>query len=256
MLKAVAAAVLICLTSACAAPAPGGPRAPMQIRTGVVESAIQGVETDVSQDEVAEAVRAMVAEAPICAAWPTLWLEQASRRTLFIARYDLMRRDWGGDVADASYARMEEFVMLGYLTKRPRDDLGPGATEYDLTAEGRTAMRGSPYSGERPNFCAPAQRRLIEITDMQWGRFACGNLQVRFTHVSDDWPTWARDEVTRERLAQTWPAIGEPAQGSVTLSRQWSSERGGPNGALRSVCYDASRERIIGDDLQLFSGAR
>jgi len=252
-LRAVLTAALTAL--ACACSAPSGPSAPREIRTGAAENAAQYVESNVSRDEVAAAVQAMIAAEPVCAGWPTLWLQDGGRRTLFIVRYDLMLRDWGAEVAASSQERMAEFVASGFLNIRPREDLGPGAIEYTLTPVGDAALSGSPYSGERPTFCAPAERRLLEITAMEWGQFACGNLHVRFSHVSDDWPSWARAESTRARLAQNWPALGAPAEGAVTLSRRWFSqrERGSDagRGELASVCYD--RGRVIGDDLQLFA---
>jgi hypothetical protein len=88
---------------------------------------------------------------------------------------------------------------------------------------------------------------------MEWGQFPCGNLKVRFSHVSDEWPCWARAQGTRDRLAQMWPALGERSEGSVTLSRFWYSARrtdGVGRGELTSVCYEGSR--IVGDDLELF----
>lgn len=254
-LRAVGLSALCLGLIACAAPS--GRSAPREIRTGAAESAAQYVETSVSPDEVATAVQAMIAAEPICASWPTLWLQDGGRRTLFIVRYDLMARDWGAEVAASSRVRMDEFVASAFLSERPRSDIGPGVIEYVLTPAGDAAMNGSPYSGERPTFCAPAERRLLSITAMEWGQYPCGNLRVRFDHVSDDWPSWARAQATRDRLAQSWPAIGAPAQGVVTLSRRWfsESENGMGRGELASVCYDANRRRIIGDDLELFSPA-
>jgi hypothetical protein len=249
---------LFALAGACASSG-DGQVAPREIRVGAVESATQYVEATVSAEEVGAAIQAMIAAEPICTSWPTLWLQDGGRRTLFIVRYDLMRRDWGASIADASQARMEEFVASGFLVARTREDLGPGVNEYVLTREGDAALNGSPYSGERPIFCAPAERRLVAITAMEWGQHPCGNLQVRFSHVSDDWPSWARAEATRARLSQTWPAVGEEAQGTVTLTRRWRSVRDRQNntgrGELASVCYDAARSRVIGDDLELFTPA-
>jgi hypothetical protein len=237
--------------------APSGPVAPREIRTGVAETAAQYVEASVSMEEVAAAVQAMIAVEPVCTNWPTLWLQDAGRRTLFIVRYDLMTRDWGPSVAQSSTERMEEFVASGFLIKRPRDDLGLGVVEYALTAPGDTALNGSPYTSERPTFCAPAERRLVAVTTMEWGQYPCGNLRVRFSHVSDDWPAWARAESTRARLARTWPALGAEAEGAVTLSRFWRSDRRRETsvgqGELTSVCYDRRRRRIIGGDLELFN---
>lgn len=238
--------------------APTGLVAPREIRAGLAETAAQYVEAGVSREEVGAAIQAMIAVEPICANWPTLWLQDGGRRTLFLVRFDLMTRDWGPGVAASSQERMAEFVASGFLNSRPRDDLGPGAMEYTLTPAGDAAMSGSPYSGERPTFCAPAERRFVEVTNMEWGEFPCGNLRVRFSHVSDEWPAWARAESTRARLAQTWPAVGETAEGVVTLSRRWHSLRERTRGEigrgeLASVCYNNGR--YLGDDLELFSAA-
>lgn len=250
-------AAFAALVSACGTPS--GPVAPREIRAGVAATAAQYVESSVSREEVAAALQTMIDAERICTNWPTLWLQDGGRRTLFIARYDLMTRDWGAEIAQSSQERMEEFVASGFLTKRARDDLGPGVVEYVLTPAGDAAMSGSPYSGERPTFCAPVERRLVDIAAMEWGDFPCGNLRVRFAHVGDDWPSWARSDATRARLAQTWPALGQPAEGQVTLSRRWYSPRdrapGVGHGELASVCYDANRNRIIGDDLELLSPA-
>lgn len=242
---------------AAACSAPEGLVAPREIRAGIAETAAQYVESGVTEAEVAAAIQAMIAAEPVCTGWPTLWLQDGGRRTLFLARYDLMTRDWGPGVADASRERMAEFVAGGFLNARPREDLGAGAMEYTLTSMGDAALRGSPYSGERPTFCAPAERRLVEISEMEWGAFPCGNLRVRFTHVGDGWPSWAQAEAMRARLAQSWPAPGEAASGSVTLSRRWHSARGRSGvgrGELASICYDNAR-RLIGDDLELFAAA-
>jgi hypothetical protein len=164
-----------------------------------------------------------------------------------------MARDWGAEVAASSRERMEEFVASGFFTRTERDDLGPGAVQYTLTPAGDDAMVGWPGSSQRPNFCAPGERRLVDVTSMEWGQFPCGNLKVRFSHVSDEWPSWARAQGTRDRLAQMWPALGERSEGSVTLSRFWYSARrtdGVGRGELTSVCYEGSR--IVGDDLELF----
>lgn len=256
--QSVLAAALICgLAAACAAPAADGPTAPREIRVGAAETAAQNVERGVSEAEVAATVQAMIAAEPVCFSWPTLWLQDGGRRTLFIARYDLMARDWGAEIASSSLERMEEFVAAGFLTRRARDDLGPGAVEYTLTAAGDAIMSGSPYSGERPTFCAPAERRLLAVTLSEWGQFDCGNLRVRFTHVGDGWPSWAQAETMRARLAQSWPAPGAEAQGAVTLARRWISGRnrqsGLGQGELASMCFDVNRARVIGDDLVLFS---
>jgi len=234
-----------------------GPRAPREVRFGTADHASQYVEADAPPEEIAAAVQFLIANAPVCAAWPTLWLQDIGRRTIFQVRYDLMTRDWGAEIAQTSTARMEEFVAMGYLTRRDRPDIGAGAVEYVLTEAGEAAMHGSPFSGERPTFCAPAERRLVAVTSVEWVQSNCGNLRVRFSHVSDDWPTWAGAESTRARMMTVWPAIGVVSEGTMTLSRQWYSARARPrdtpNGSLRSVCYDNSRTRQIGDDMVLFT---
>jgi hypothetical protein len=232
-------------------------RPPREVRTGAADMVLQSVEQSVSREEVAAAVQAMIAAAPVCTSWPAVWLQGNDRWSAFLVRYDLMTRDWGPEIASVDQERMEEFVTMGFLTRRERPEIGPGVVAYTLTPDGRAALRGSPYGGDRPTFCGPAQRRLLEITEMNFGRFPCGSLQVRFTHVSDGWPTWASAERTRARLAETWPAPGTAAEGSVSMNRQWfrpnAMPRGaGRNGALRSVCFDADHERTIGDDLNLF----
>jgi hypothetical protein len=231
-------------------------RIPREIRIGAADMAIVRVEQDVSRAEVAEAVQRLVSEAPMCFPWPGVWLDAVdNRRNVYFARYDLMARDWGADVAEASRTRMQEFVDLGFLLARPRPDIGADVVQYTLTVDGAAYLQGSPYGGERPSFCAPSERRLVDIVDMQWGDYACGSLHVRFTHVADQWPSWARTGGARERIASTWAPLGELAEGSVTLARQWfrrsQPRAGGRNGALNSVCFDASRQQITGDDLQL-----
>lgn len=231
-------------------------RMPREIRIGAADMAIARVEQDVSRAEVAEAVQRLVSNAPMCLPWPGIWLDAIdNRRNVYFARYDLMARDWGEDVADASRARMQEFVELGFLLARQRPDLGADVVEYTLTVDGDAYLRGSPYGGERPSFCAPSERRLVDIIDMQWGDYACGSLHVRFTHVADQWPSWARSEGARTRIASTWASPGEIAEGSVTLARQWfrrsQTPAGVRNGALNSVCFDASRQQVAGDDVQL-----
>ncbi len=235
---------------------PEANRPPFAIRTGIAEMVIDRVEPGVSREEVAAAVQAMVGAAPVCFPWPTLWLEGDDRRNIFRVRFDLMTRDWGADVAQASALRMQEFVDLGFLTRRERPDLGAGAVEFALTREGTTYLRGSPYGGQRPSFCAPAGRRVLEISNMEWGEFACGSLRVGFTHVADEWPAWARTETSRARMVATWAPLGAPVAGTVSLGRQWFRPTDVPasmsrNGGLRSLCYDAARERITGDDLDL-----
>ena len=237
-------------------PPPEAIRPPLAIRAGIADMVIDRVEPDVSREEVAAAVQLLIGAAPACFPWPTLWLEGDDRRNIFRVRFDLMTRDWGTEVAQASALRMQDFVDLGFLTRRDRPDLGAGAVEFALTREGTAHLRGSPYGGQRPSFCAPAGRRLLEISGVEWGEFACGSLRVRFTHVADEWPNWARTDAARARMAETWAPLGSPVAGTVSLGRQWFRSSQVPasmsrNGGLRSLCYDPSRERIIGDDLDL-----
>lgn len=237
-------------------PADTGPRMPREIRTGAADMAIGRVEAAVSRDEVLQAVQTMVAAAPVCFSWPGVWLDPPNnRRNIYIVRYDLMARDWGADVAAANRVRMQELVDTGFLVGRDRPDLGEGVVEYTATSEGVEYLRGSPWGGERPSFCAPSQRRVAEITALEWGQFPCGNLRVRFTHVADAWPVWARTEGARERLASTYGDIGAVADGYVTLGRQWFRQgqlpSGRVNGELRSLCYDGATRQVTGDDLDL-----
>jgi hypothetical protein len=239
-------------------PAPAGrpTRPPREIRTGAADMVLQGVEQSVTREEVAAAVQSMIAVAPVCTPWPAVWLQGNERWAAFVVRYDFMTRDWGQNVSTADEQRMEEFVAMGFLARRDRPEMGAHVVEYTLTEAGRSALRGSPYGGDRPSFCGPAQRRLLEITAMDFGRYPCGNLFVRFQHVSDTWPTWATSNRTRDRIAAMWPALGTPAEGSVSLNRQWfrtnELPRDRQNGSLQSVCYDSAHERVTGDDLNLF----
>lgn len=252
-----AAVVLVAGCAAAPAPeAPVGPAPPREIRLGA-QSAVQQVETSVTQAEVEAAIRDLVSSAPVCTSWPTLWLQETGNRFQFQARYDLMARDWGADVAAASRERMEEFVSMGFLSRDEGAPEDAGAVIYQITPAGRETLRGSPYGTVRPSFCGPSERTLVSVTAMDWVQSDCGNLRVRFSHVANDWPSWARTDTTRRRLAEIWPANGEPAEGAVTLSRQWYSTaalpRGQRNGALHSVCFDPQRQRVIGDDLTLFA---
>jgi hypothetical protein len=239
--------------------APVGPtaRMPMEVRIGTATMVIQEVERDVSRDEVTAAVQALIGDAPVCLSWPALWIQSIERRSLVLVRFDLMARDWGEEAAAGAEARMQDFVDLGYMTKRERTDLAVRAMEFSLTPEGRRHLQGLVGSGGRPTFCGPAQRRLVEITSMEWGRFPCGTLHVRFSHVADDWPSWAQTEGVRARLAATLPAAGQAANGEVSLSRQWyrpfDLPEGVQNGALRSICYNEERNRVTGNDLVLFA---
>jgi hypothetical protein len=229
-------------------------RVPREIRIGSAESVIERVEGTVDRAEVAAAVGALVAAAPLCYPWPGVWLDGSDRRNVYFARYDLMARDWGNDVASASQQRMREFVELGFLTARERPDIGPGVVEYNLTSDGVAFLRGSPYGGARPQFCPNAQRRVVEITNMEFGQFDCGSLRVSFTHTADTWPTWARTEAARQRVDATWAPPGAPLSGQVTLGRQWFRRGAEPpgvqSGGLRSLCLDSARN-VIGDDLNL-----
>ena len=225
---------------------------PREIRAGLADMVVQAVEAEPPEAEVAEAVAALVRAAPACAPWPALWIEGGERRSYFLVRYDLMTRDWGEEVAAEARARMEEFVAMGALTSRARPEIGADVVEYVLTEYGREMLHGSPYTSQRPAFCGPSERRLVEITRMERGRFPCGSLRVHFRHVADVWPSWAQGEHPRTPLA--WPPLGMDSEGLVTLSRQWFAARALPprasNGALRSVCFEDGR--VIGGDLQLF----
>jgi hypothetical protein len=229
-------------------------RMPREIRLGSAEMVIQRVEEDVSRTEIAAAIEPMLANAPICIRFPPLWLERG-RLTNFTVRYAMMARDWGEDAARGAEAQMDEFVALGFMTKRSVSTSDPRAIEYTLTADGQRYLSGVIEPGRRPSFCAPAERQLADITAIEWGEYPCGTLQVRFRHVADAWPSWARTEEVRATLAATWPALGEPGSGSVSLGRQWYGRDALPagfaNGSLRSVCYDASRRVVTGTDLNL-----
>jgi len=233
-------------------------RMPLAVRTGAANTVIERVESSVDRAEVEAAVQRLVTAAPICFPWPGLWLDASTRRNVYYARYDRMSSDWGADFAAASQSRMREFVDMGFLTAVERPDLGPGVVEYTLTAEGDRYLRGTPYGGARPQFCPNAQRRVVEITDMQWGQYPCGSLHVQFTHVADTYPSWARTDAARQRLDATWSPVGEPIGGEVSLSRHWYRPNllpsGETNGALKSLCLDGS-QNVIGDDLTLVVGA-
>lgn len=229
-------------------------RLPVAVRTGAANTVIERVESSVDRAEVASAVERLVQMAPVCFPWPGIWLDPSTRRNVYYARYDRMNRDWGSEVADASRARMQEFVAMGFLTAVERPDIGSGVVEYNLTPEGAQVLRGSPYGGARPAFCPGSQRRVVEITDMQWGDYACGSLHVRFTHVADAYPTWARTPAAQQRVDSNWAPIGTPIAGEVSLSRQWYRTNllpsGETNGALKSLCLDAA-QNVTGDDLNL-----
>lgn len=248
------AATLLLFLAACATgfqpQLASGPRMPREVREGRFDSAVQAVERDVSTEEIAAAINRMLARAPICMRMPGLWLDGEVRLGMFVVRYDLMERDWGGDIADGAWRRMSEFVEMGLLTARDG-----GATTYTFTEFGRTLLTGSFDARDPPSFCGPAQRHIVAITGMEWGAFDCGTLRVSFTHSADAWPSWAASEAARRYVAQMMPAPAETAAGSVSLSRQWfapqNREQSATNGGLRSLCYDASRQSIEGGDLNL-----
>jgi hypothetical protein len=228
---------------------------PYEVRSGLVESAITPVEREIAPEEIHEAVAGLVAREPQCFPWPTLWLAQEDRRSVYVVRFDLMARDWGENLAAESEQRMNEFVEMGFLTRRERPDRGPRVAEFALTALGNTYLQGSPYGSSHPSFCPPAGRRVAHITNVEWGAFSCGSIQVRFTHTADQWPEWARTENARNRLQSAWGALGDELEGSVSLSRRWYRRGAVPggvrNGSLQSACFDASREQVTGDDLQM-----
>lgn len=234
-------------------------RLPVAVRTGAANTVIERVESAVDRAEVASAVERLVQAAPLCFPWPGVWLDASTRRNVYYARFDRMDSDWGSDVAAASKARMQEFVDMGFLTAVERPDIAPGVVEYNLTPEGARVLRGSPYGGERPSFCPGSQRRVVEITDMQWGDYECGSLHVWFTHVADAYPNWARTPSAQQRVDSTWAPIGMPIGGEVSLSRQWYRTNllpsGETNGALKSLCLDAA-QNVIGDDLNLSAAPR
>ncbi|MBL8546806.1 MAG: hypothetical protein JNL81_10095 [Hyphomonadaceae bacterium] len=230
-------------------------RIPTSIRNGSVESLIERVDPNVDRIELTTAVQAAVAAAETCYPWPGLWLDASDRRSFYYARYDLMLRDWGAEMTSASQARMREFVDLGFLTPRDRPDIGPGVIEYTLTTDGAAYLRGSPYGALRPRFCPNSQRRVAELTDVQFGEFDCGTVHIRFTHVADAWPSWARTGAARQRADTTWAPPGVRMNGEITLGRQWFREDSVPsgiqNGSLRSLCLDAERRNVVGGDLNL-----
>jgi hypothetical protein len=127
---------------------------------------IQRVEDNVSPDEVAAALEPMLATAPVCMRWPALWLERVQRDS-FVVRYGLMARDWGEQASASAQAQMDEFVAVGFLTAAPAISPDSRAVEYTLTAAGERYLSGLIEPGRRPQFCAPAERRLVEITEMQ-----------------------------------------------------------------------------------------
>lgn len=232
-------------------------RLPREIRSGAADTVIEPVERDVSPDEVRSAVARIVSASPVCMTWPSLWLDEGvPARNIYRARFDLMKRDWGVPVAIASQQRMDEYVDMGFLTKRVRDDIGPDVIEYTLTDLGRGYLSGSPYGGDRPTFCAPSERQLVAITQMDPGQFPCGTLQVRFTFQASN-PSWAHSDAARQRVAQSSEAPPQ-GEGVVTLGRQWFRPdvlpAGMTNGSLQSACYDQNHRNIIGNDLNFNAG--
>lgn len=261
LLVLIALTMTACAATSAVAPADGASEGttahmPREIRLGAAAMVIQRVEDDVTREEVLATITPMIENAPVCMRWPALWMEQ-TRRTSLVVRYDLMTRDWGADAATAARARMDEFVEMGFMQAEAGAD--PGTLTYVLTETGMQYLDGLIEPGRRPSFCAPSERRLVDITAMEWGQYPCGTLHVTFTHVIDDWPSWARTQSVRERLAASWPALGAPSEGSVSLSRQWFRRQdlppGAQNGGLRSACYDARRQEVVGDDLSLSLGS-
>lgn len=236
-------------------------RMPRDVRTGLVDMAIERVEADVAREEVALAVQALVERETLCFPFPGVWLDASDRRNIFVVRFDLMARDWGEEVTQSSAVRMQEFVDLGFLDARTREEVGPGVVEYSLTPVGAGFLRGSPYGGERPSFCAPSERRVVELSNLEWGDFACGSLRVSFAHVADAWPSWARTTAAQERVAAAWGPLNVAGPGTVSLGRLWYRHGQIPsdmrqNGELRSLCVDQSRGQIVGEDLEMSPGPR
>lgn len=168
-------------------------RAPREIRFGSVDMVVQRVEPEISQAEIFAAVQAQLDRETMCFAWPTIWLDPSERRRVFIVRYDLMQRDWGAEVAERTRARMQDFIDMGLLTQVHRPEIGTGVVAYHLTSLGYQNLRGSLSSG-RMSFCMPSERRVVEVLETQFGEYACGTAQVRFRHIADAWPSWARTQ--------------------------------------------------------------
>jgi len=234
-------------------------RTPREIRSGAANTVVAPVERNVSREEVAVAVRAILDQSQICMPWPGVWLNEAANRATYLVRADLMARDWGEDVAREGEQRMDEFVDMGFLTKRERPEIGARVHEYALTQVGRQYLQGSPYGGDRPIFCAPSQRRLIELTNVEFGQFPCGSVRASFTYSAQDWPTWARTDAARARIADDLGPIGAVENGAVSLGRQWFRQDALPdgviNGSLQSICYNAQAQRVTGNDLDLHARA-
>lgn len=247
------AAVLAAFGAASAWSQSNTARMPREIRFGAVDMVIQRVEPEVSRAEILAAVQAQLDRETMCFPWPSVWLDPAERRRVFVVRFDLMTRDWGVETAEAARTRMQEFVAMGLVTQRAMPRVGADAVEFRLTPLGDAHLQGSLSSG-RLSFCMPSGRRVQEITETEFGDFACGTLKVRFTHVADAWPNWARTEFAQTRIAETWAPLGSSAPGSVSMSRQWFSDDppdGRGNGELRSLCYDSRERAVSGDDMEL-----
>lgn len=230
--------------------APSRPRPPWEFRSGVADLVLQPVEQDVSPDEVTRTVRALLAQSQICVSWPSLWIEPGSIRRDYIVRFDLMARDWGAASAADGQQRMDEFVDMGFMTKQARSDIGAGVFEYTVTPQGVVAMNGTPGQG-RTVFCGRSERRLVEITRLEWGSFGCGNLRAHFTYTSDGWPAWATTDAARARIAADVTPAGAIMHGTVSLRRVWqrrASYQPRDNGALQSACYDPEQSRRVADD--------
>lgn len=232
---------------------PARPRPPLEIRAGLADLVLQPVEQNVSPEEVAQAVRTLLAQSPICVAWPSLWIVPGATRRAYVVRFDLMERDWGAATAAEGRERMDEFVEMGFLTKRERPDIASGAVEYTLTDRGAEVLDGNPGHG-RSAFCGHSERRLVGITRLEWGSFACGNLRPHFTYASA-WPSWAASERARARIAASVAADGTVAHGTVSLRRVWRRLATFPsnaNGALQSACFDPEgNSRMADNDLDL-----
>ncbi|UPT64975.1 MAG: hypothetical protein M0D54_11080 [Hyphomonadaceae bacterium JAD_PAG50586_4] len=253
---AAALAVFVC-AAATAWSQSSTARMPREISSGAREMVVQRVESEVSQAEVLAAVQAQLDRETMCFPWPSVWLDPAQRRRVFIVRFDLMERDWGAEVTARTRARINEFVEMGVLVAREQSDIGPGVIEYRLTRLGDERLVGSPNSG-RMSFCMPSERRVLEVLETQFGDYPCGTLQARFRHVADAWPSWARAQSIQTRINDTWGIIGSPGEGAVSMSRQWFSDDppdGRENGQLRSVCFDPEVRAVRGEDMELYLAA-
>jgi hypothetical protein len=250
---AAALAVFVCAAATAWSQASTA-RMPREISSGAREMVVQRVEPAVSQAEILAAVQAQLDRETMCFPWPSVWLDPAERRRVFIVRYDLMERDWGVEVTAQARARINEFVEMGLLVVREQADVGPDVIEYRLTRLGDDRIVGSPNSG-RMSFCMPSERRVTEVLETQFGDFPCGTLQVRFRHIADAWPSWARSQSVQARVTANWGVIGSPGDGAVSMSRQWFNgdpPDGRENGQMRSVCYDPEARAVRGEDMELY----